>query len=129
MTIVNTTLPDFLPALPEIFLLVMTCVVMIADLFVKGERRTASYLLAQFTLVGCASLTLLVMIGTQGALIYTFSGLFVADMMSHLLKLAAYISVSVALVYSRQYLLDRGLMKGEFLTLLLFSLLGGMILM
>ena len=125
----NVALPDFLPALPEIFLMVMACVVMIADLFVKSGRRTASYLLAQFTLVGCASLTLLVMIGTEGALMYTFSGLFVADMMSHLLKLAAYIGVSVTLVYSRQYMLDRGLMKGEFLTLLLFSLLGGMILM
>ena len=129
MTQVNTALPDFLPALPEIFLLVMACAVMIADLFVKSERRTASYLLAQFTLVGCASLTLLVMIGTQGALMVTFSGLFVADMMSHLLKLAAYIAFSTALVYSRQYLLDRGLMKGEFLTLLLFALLGMMVLM
>ena len=129
MTQVNTALPDFLPALPEIFLLVMACAVMIADLFVKSERRTASFLLAQFTLVGCASLTLLVMIGTQGALMVTFSGLFVADMMSHLLKLAAYIAFSTALVYSRQYLLDRGLMKGEFLTLLLFALLGMMVLM
>ena len=122
-------MPDFLPALPEIFLLVMACVVMIVDLFVKSERRTASYLLTQLTLVGCASLTLMVMIGTQSMPLYTFSGLFVADAMSHLLKLAAYIATSAALVYSRQYLLDRDLFKGEFLTLLLFSLLGGMILM
>ena len=129
MTPVNTTLPDFLPALPEIFLLVMACVVLIADLFVKSERRTASYLLAHFTLLGCACLTLLVMFGTEGALMYTFSGLFVADLMSHLLKLAAYIGASVALVYTRQYMLDRALMTGEYLTLLLFSLLGGMILM
>jgi NADH-quinone oxidoreductase subunit N len=129
MNPVNTVPPDFLPALPEIFLLVMACVVMLVDLFVKGERRTASYVLTQITLAGCASLTLMVMIGTQGALTYTFSGLFVADMMSHVLKLAAYIAFSAALVYSRQYLLDRGLMKGEFLTLLLFALLGMMVLM
>ncbi len=129
MATVNTALPDFLPALPEIFLLVMACAVMLVDLFVKSERRTASYLLTQFTLAGCAGLTLLVMIGTQGALIYTFSGLFVADMMSHVLKLVAYISFSAALVYSRQYLLDRGLMRGEFLTLLLFALLGMLVLM
>ena len=119
----------FMPALPEIFLMVMACVVMIADLFVKSERRVATYLLAQLTLGGCAALTLMVLIGTQGALIYTFNGLFVADMMSHLLKLAAYIGTSAALVYSRQYMLDRGLLTGEFFTLLLFSLLGGMILM
>ncbi len=122
-------MPDFLPALPEIFLLVMACVLMIVDLFVKSERRTATYLLAQVTLGGCAALTLMVMIGTQGVVLYTFSGLFVGDMMSHVLKLAAYIGTSTVLVYSRQYLIDRGLFKGEFFTLLLFSLLGGMILM
>ena len=129
LSTVNLAVPDFLPALPELFLLVMACVVMIADLFVKSERRTASYVLAHLTLLGCAALTLLVMIGTEGALMYTFSGLFVADTMSHLLKLAAYVGTSAALVYSRQYMLDRGLFSGEFLTLLLFSLLGGMILM
>jgi NADH-quinone oxidoreductase subunit N len=127
--VVNTTLPDFLPALPEIFLLCMASVVMIADLFVKSERRTASYLLAHVSLLGCAGLTLLVMAGTMNTPIYTFSGLFVADTMSHLLKLCAYIAASVTLVYSRRYMLDRGLMTGEFLTLLLFSVLGGMILM
>ena len=126
--VLNFATPDFVPALPEIFLLVMACVVMIADLFVKSERRTASYLLSQFTLVGCAALTLMVMVGTEGGLLYTFSGLFVGDMMGHLLKLASYIGTSAALVYSRQYMLDRDLFKGEFLALLLFSLLGGMIL-
>jgi NADH-quinone oxidoreductase subunit N len=35
--------------------------------------------------------------------------------------------VSAALVYSRQYLADRGLLRGEFVTLLLFSLLGMMV--
>ena len=129
MPTVNTALPDFLPALPEIFLLVMSCTVLLVDLFVKSERRTVSYLLTQFTLAGCAGLTLMVMIGTQGMLLYTFSGLFVADMMSHVLKLCAYAAVAVSLVYSRQYLLDRSLMKGEFLTLLLFALLGMMVLM
>src|SRR5262249_9231752 len=59
---------------------------------------------------------------------YAFNQLYVADVMSHVLKLAAYGLVSLALVYSRQYLLDRGLLRGEFLTLLLFSLLGMMVL-
>jgi NADH-quinone oxidoreductase subunit N len=42
-------------------------------------------------------------------------------------KLACYAATSVALVYSRQWLLDRGLLRGEFLTLLMFSLLGMMV--
>jgi len=123
------TAPDFVPALPEIFLLCAACVIMLVDLWVKSERRTLTYALAQFTLLGCAALTLHVMGETGGAVTYTFNGLFVADMMSHVLKLAAYLSLSVVLVYSRQYMFDRGLMKGEYLTLLLFSLLGMMVLM
>ncbi|MBK8064036.1 MAG: NADH-quinone oxidoreductase subunit NuoN [Betaproteobacteria bacterium] len=121
--------PDFFPALPEIFLLVAACVVMLTDLFVKSERRTATYVLAQLSLLGCVILTVHVMTATGGALIYTFNKLFVADVMSHVLGLCAYISLSVALVYSRKYLFDRGLLKGEFLTLLLFALLGMMVLM
>jgi NADH-quinone oxidoreductase subunit N len=38
-----------------------------------------------------------------------------------------YLATSAALVYSRQYLADRGLLRGEFVTLLLFSLLGMMV--
>jgi NADH-quinone oxidoreductase subunit N len=54
-------------------------------------------------------------------------GLFVSDLMSHLLKFVSYASVAVTLVYARRYLADRGLLRGEFVTLLLFSLLGIMI--
>jgi NADH-quinone oxidoreductase subunit N len=53
--------------------------------------------------------------------------MFVADVMAHALQLAAYIAVSVALVYSRTYLADRGLWKGEFFALVLFALMGMMV--
>ena len=122
-------LPDLLPALPEIFLLVGACVLMIAELYVRSERRAASYAIAQAVLLGCTLLTLALLWGSGGRLMYTFNGLFVADVMSHVLKLVAYVAVSTALVYSRQYLLDRELLRGEFLTLLLFALLGMMVMM
>jgi len=122
-------LPNFFPALPEIFLLVAACTLLIVDLFVKSERRGVTLALAQGILLACAGLTVFVLVSTDGALLYTFSGLFVADVMSHVLKLVAYVSVSTALVYSRQYLQDRGLLKGEFVALLLFALLGMMVLM
>jgi len=122
-----TPLPDFLPALPEMILLAGACVLMIADLYVKDARRGLSYALAQAILLGCALGTAFVLGGSGGALLYTFNGLFVADLMGHVLKLVAYVAVSAALVYSRQYLLDRALLSGEFLTLLLFALLGMMI--
>ncbi len=120
---------DFLLALPEIVLLAGACVLMIADLCVKEQDRRTSYALAQIVLLACATATVFVLWGTGGALAYAFNGLYVADVMSHVLKLAAYGAASLALVYSRQYLLDRGLLRGEFLTLLLFALLGMMVMM
>ena len=118
---------DFIVALPEIVLLAGACALMLVDLFVKSEDRRASFFMAQCVLLACAAATLFVLIGSNGILINAFNKLYVADAMAHLLKLAAYGAVSAALVYSRQYLLDRGLLRGEFLTLLLFALLGMMV--
>jgi len=120
---------NFIVALPELILLAGACALMIVDLQVKDERRRVSYWFAQLILLACALGTLFVLAGTGGKLVYAFNGLFVADVMGHLLKLAAYIAVSTALAYSRQYLFDRGLLRGEFLTLLLFALLGMMVMM
>ena len=120
---------NFIVALPEIVLLAGACALMIVDLFVKEERRRVSYWLAQLILLACTLATLFVWTGTAGKLVYAFNGLFVADVMGHMLKLAAYVAVSAALAYSRQYLLERGLLRGEFLTLLLFALLGMMVMM
>ncbi len=116
----------FLPALPEILLLVGACALMIFDLYVKSERRAGTFWLAQGILLVCALATIFVQMGT-GRGLYIFNGLFVSDPLSNLIKLVCYIATSVVLVYSRQYLLDRGLLRGEFVTLLLFSLLGMMI--
>src|SRR5687767_2339173 len=120
---------DFIIALPEILLLAGACALMLVDLRVTDPGRGASFFMAQCVLLLCAAATLFVLFGTGGQTVYGFRNLFVADLLSHVLKLAAYGAVSVALVYSRQYLLDRGLLRGEFLTLLLFALLGMMVLM
>ena len=122
------TLVDHLPALPEVLLLIGACVLVIADGLSKDPRRRLSYWIAQLTLLACFAATLFVVFGSGGRKFYLFSDLFVSDLMSQLLKLVCYMAVSAALVYSRQYLLDRGMLRGEFITLLLFSLLGMMIL-
>jgi NADH-quinone oxidoreductase subunit N len=113
-------------ALPELVLLVGACVVMLAD--ARAKDRILGYWLAQGTLLLCLLSTFYVVLESGGTRYTIFNGLFVSDMMSHLLKLVIYLAVSSALVYSRQYLHDRGLLKGEFITLLLFSTLGMMIL-
>jgi len=122
------TILSHLRALPEMVLLFGACVVMIADLYSKDERRRIGYNLAQVVLLACFVLQIYVIAESGGSRYYIFNGLFVSDMMSHVLKLACYAATWAALVYSRQWLIDRGLLRGEFITLLLFSLLGMMIL-
>src|SRR5688572_33153843 len=117
---------NHLPALPEVLLLAGTCVLMIAD--ARSADRRLGYWIAQATLLACLVATLWVLDVAEGRKYYLFSDLFVADTLSHLLKATCYLAVSTALVYSRQYLLDRGLLRGEFISLLLFSPLGMMIL-
>ena len=94
----------------------------------KDERRTSTYWLAQVVLLACAAAPTAFVLSAGGPRRYVlFNGMFVADLMSHVLKLVTYVAVSAALVYSRQYLIDRGLLRGEFLALLLFALLGMMV--
>jgi NADH-quinone oxidoreductase subunit N len=119
---------DHLQVLPEVIVLVGTSALLIGDRFSKSARRTASYLGAQVILLLAVLATLFLLRDTGGAHQVLFNGLFVADAMGQVLKLMAYVAVGAALVYSRQYLLDRGLFRGEFLALLLFALLGMMIL-
>src|SRR5207247_1819992 len=128
MSPLGLLLIDHIPAAPEIVLLVGACAIMIADLYVKEEGRRATYAAAQILLALCALLTLYVMGVSPEGRYYLFNGLFVADALANLLKLVCYLAVSVALVYSRSYLVERGQLRGEFLTLLLFALLGMMVL-
>jgi NADH-quinone oxidoreductase subunit N len=124
-------LVNHMPVLPEVLLLVGACVVMLVDARATSPRRSASFALAQAVLLACALASLWILsVQAQagGSKLYLFGGLFVSDVMSGFLKLVSYLATWAALVYSRQYLVDRGLLRGEFLSLLLFSLLGMMIL-
>ena len=53
----NIEPPDLTSAYPEIFLLVMVCVVMLADLVAGEKKRYVAYYLSHFALLGCAFLT------------------------------------------------------------------------
>ena len=116
--------PDLAPAYPEIFLLVMVCVVLLADLVAGVKRPYLAYMLALGALFGCALITL----GTSTTDVsYTFSGMFVDDAMADTLKLLTYVTVAMVLVYSRSYIAVRGMFNGEFFSLALFATLGMMV--
>ena len=117
--------PDLRLAVAEIFLLAMTCLIMIVDLFVKDKKRTVTFVLTQLTLVGAAVATGLT---STGQIFYTFNNMFVGDLMGDLLKLLLYVTVIVVLFYSRAYVQARpDMAKGEFYTLTLFATLGMMV--
>ncbi len=121
----NFVVPDLLPAAPELFLAFMALVILMIDLTVKDRRRTLTFALTQLTLVGCA----VIQLGTStGDVVYTFSNMFVDDLMADLLKLFLYMTVIMVLFYSRAYILDREAMnKGEYYVLALFATLGMMV--
>jgi NADH-quinone oxidoreductase subunit N len=108
---------------PEIVLLVMACVVALADLFVKSPQRTATYVLTLSSLGGVALLNALY--ADAGQTVYAFGRLVVSDPMGHWLKCFASIAVMVTLVYSRPYAADRDMLRGgELFSLSMFALLG-----
>src|SRR5574343_56740 len=121
----NFVVPNLLPAAPEIFLTVMALAILMIDLLVKDSRRTVTFILTQLTLVGCAVLQFTT---STGEITYTFSNMFVDDLMSDLLKLFLYMTLIIVMFYSRGYVMDRDTMnKGEYYVLALFATLGMMV--
>src|SRR5690606_7133934 len=123
----NSTLQLIMPAYPEVFLLIMTSIILMVDLYLPERHRYVTYMLTQFTLLGCAVLTIGMMQATGGQTAFAFNDMFVGDVMSDVLKLVTYISVSAYFAYSRIYMADRNLLTGDFFVLSLFSMLGMMV--
>ncbi len=120
---------DYMPALPEIVMMVMICVTLLAGLFVKKDSML-TYVLSQLTL--CAALictwysfTYYAAGSAGGALI--FHQQFVLDGLAAVLKVFVYVIVLIVFLYSRQYNKDRNI-PPEFYVLGLLSTLGMMIL-
>ena len=115
---------EFTAAAPEITLLTLICVVLLADLFVKDEQRVATFWLSIAALVVTAW-ALIATAPTSSTII--FDGSYISDALSQVLKLAAIGVVAVGFLYARDYLQQNDLLKGEFYLLGLFGLLGMMI--
>jgi NADH-quinone oxidoreductase subunit N len=116
---------NLLGALPEIVLLLATCVVLLADVIrgrgapVEGVDRLAYLALL------AAALACVAQLGTP--IDYAFGGMYVGDELARLLKLCACLATAATFVYARGYIRDRQMYRGEFYTLALFSLLGQMV--
>jgi len=116
--------PNLLPALPEMVLLGMACLVLVVDLFVSQQNRSFTLLLTLVSLVLTALATLYV---APADSVTSFQNTFILDQMAIVLKMSIYVIAFLVFVYSRDYLKDRDIYKGEYYVLGLFAVLGMMI--
>ncbi len=117
-------MPDFSPAIPEIFMLIMICLVLLVDVFLKPEQRNITLYLAQASLLGALLLTIA---GSGDEPVLSFQDRFIRDPMGDVLKGFIYIITMAVFLYSRDYLKERELFKGEYYVLGLFAVLGMMV--
>lgn len=110
--------------LPELFLLALACGVLVVDVYLKDARRNVSYVLSQ---LGLLLILLLILANPATDTQLAFNSLFVSDPLSTALKAVVVILVMLVFVYSRRYLQQRDIFKGEFYVLGLFALLGMMV--
>ena len=117
---------DYLVAAPEIALLGLICVVLIADLFIGDENRVRTFWISLLSLGA-----MLVVLDWSAPHVRTviFSGSYVSDPLSQILKMGATLFVGITFLYSRDYLRANDIHRGEFYLLGLIGLLGMMIMM
>lgn len=117
-------MPNLALAAPEIFLAAAICAVLLVDVFLRDNQRGITYLLAMLAIVGTAVCSAWFAVDQA---VVAFDGSFIADPAGTVLKMFAYVTVAIVFLYSRDYLVDTGLFKGEFFVLGLFGLLGIMV--
>ncbi|MFT3896377.1 MAG: NADH-quinone oxidoreductase subunit NuoN [Thermomonas sp.] len=118
------TTAELLPLLPELVLAGGAFALLMLDLFLDDARRVVSWTLAIALLLVVAWMSF-AGIGGQGIVL---SGMFVRDAMADVLNAGACVLVALALVYAWPYLRERGLLKGEVASMMLFATLGMMLL-
>lgn len=111
-------------AMPEIFLLIMACLILVVDVLLPAEKRNFSYVLAQLSLI--ITLGLILDNPAQGSSL-AFNDLYIHDALSDTLKSFILVISFGVFVYSREYLAQRNIFKGEFYVLGLFSICGMML--
>src|SRR4029077_220148 len=103
-------------------LVVAICAILLIDVF-AGERRAG--LTSTLTLLALAlSAALTVEYAHVSERVVLLQGMYVADELAFVLKLAGFLVVAFALLYSRSYLINRNILGGEYYVLALTALLG-----
>lgn len=112
-------------ALPEIIILISTCMALLGDLFFRKYVPSIAFFCACAGLL-FASIVTVVFMGQFHTTV--FNGLFISDDLGQLMKLFIYLTVFLSFFYSKQYLAERQMPSGDYYVLGLFSTLGMMVL-
>ena len=119
---------ELTPALPELIILATACTVLILGLFSSSEKGGLLVLTSIVGVVFAAIATAKSHMGVHELVKQVlFNGNFVRDYMGDVLKIAVYFIMLFVFIYSKQYLRNKNIFKGEFYALMLFGLLGIMI--
>ena len=125
----------------QLVLLVVTCALLVASVYVR-ERQPAQAGVEQdifhtprgvgfvyfFTIILLAYLVIAFASRIGDVSLVAMNGLFQSDPFSNLLKACSCGAVLVSLIYSKQYLMDRGMFRPDFIVLSLLALLGQLVL-
>jgi len=118
------TQSDLYTILPTILLVAWACVLLLVDLFIPKGRKGWTALLAAVGLAGALGVTL----AQAGRELSAFGGMVVLDGFSSFLNVLFLASGLLAIAIAFGYLKRMGLERGEYYTLMLFSI-SGMLLM
>jgi NADH-quinone oxidoreductase subunit N len=132
---------DLYAVLPELVLLLATCVLLVASVYVRERVKSAPGVEQDifhtprgvgfvyfFSLILLAYLFLAFIGRLSDVSLVAMNGLFQSDSLSNLLKACSCGAVFVSLIYSKQYLSDRALFRPDFIVLVLLALLGQFVL-
>ena len=116
--------PNLIPVIPEMVMLAMTCLVLVVDLFLPQAKRGFTLFLTVLTLLLTAAAVIAI---APADTVSTFGGSFILDQLAVTLKVAILLISALVFIYSRDYLKDHDIYKGEYYVLGLFAVLGMMI--
>ena len=114
---------DLNAILPLVILIVWASLLLVADLFIPGERKGITALLAALGLL----VTLSVSVARVSQSYSAFNGMIVIDGFATYLQVLFVVSGLLAIILAYDYMKRMNLERGEFYILLLFSIVGMML--
>lgn len=122
----NWTDLNIAAATPEIVLLTGLFAVLLADLWTSDENRYITHYLSIGVMLSAVLGQFAVWTNTP---IVAFDGMYIADGIAQISKIAMYLGVAMLFVYAKPYNESRKLFTGEFYTLAMFAACGMSVMM